>query len=316
MLFTQNIDCLERRAGVPEDKIIEAHGSFASQQCIECHKTYPDDKMEEHVFSGQVPRCEDRDCRGLVKPDIVFFGESLPKAFGEKSHQTVMADLVLIIGTSLTVFPFASLPDMAREGAPRVLFNMERVGQIGSRADDVMELGPSDDGIRKLAELLGWTDELEKLWRGTVGDKEADRQHMSQKKHDEEVEDEVEKLAEGIDAVLGFDTAEDEDENKASDEPLVKDKDGAYVPKLGTAAETTVKAELAAVEPGKVSYTASVMDDRLGSILAAKQTEAAGDDKPDTQDDAKKSEIPIAELPGGVKEPDEVPVAGKPAAEL
>ena len=92
--FTQNIDTLERRAGVPANKIIEAHGSFASQRCIECRKPYDDEKMKKAVLKGDIPRCENVHCkgtgktkrnlngeeekeRGLVKPDIVFFGEGV-----------------------------------------------------------------------------------------------------------------------------------------------------------------------------------------------------------------------------------------------
>ncbi|KAJ6446944.1 SIR2 family histone deacetylase [Purpureocillium lavendulum] len=213
MLFTQNIDCLERRAGVPADRIVEAHGSFATQRCIECKKEFPDEDMHNHVTRGEVPHCADASCRGTVKPDIVFFGESLPRAFSEKSHHTAMADLVLIIGTSLTVYPFAGLPEMAREGMPRVLFNMERVGHLGSRADDVIQLGAIDDGIRKLADELGWRDELEELWRSLVGEEEAERQLRSQKRHEEEVEEEVQKLTEEVEAVLTFDESDTSDTN-------------------------------------------------------------------------------------------------------
>ncbi|KPM36146.1 NAD-dependent protein deacetylase hst2-1 [Neonectria ditissima] len=202
MLFTQNIDCLERAAGVPPEKIIEAHGSFASQRCIECKTEFPDDKIREHVFKGEVPHCGEKGCNGLVKPDIVFFGESLPKAFNSNTYQATMADLMLIIGTSLTVYPFAGLPEMAMQGKPRVLFNMEQVGQLGRRADDVIELGSCDAGIRKLADELGWRHELEKLWRDTVGDKEAERQLSDQKETQERLEDEVEKLAAEVEAVM------------------------------------------------------------------------------------------------------------------
>ncbi|KAM0521827.1 hypothetical protein ACHAPE_002389 [Trichoderma viride] len=221
MLFTQNIDCLERAAGVPSDKIVEAHGSFATQRCIECKVEFPDDKMKKHVLRGDVPRCTE--CKGLVKPDITFFGEALPRAFSEKSHNTAMADLVLIIGTSLTVYPFASLPDMARQKAPRVLFNMEKVGSLGSRVDDVLELGSCDNGIRRLAELLGWTDELEDLWRNIIGDEEAERQLRSQTDRDEEIEDELQKLTGEIETVLKLDEEREENEDveeskKAEDE--------------------------------------------------------------------------------------------------
>ena len=73
--FTQNIDTLERRAGVPETKLIEAHGSFASQHCIDCHAEYSHESMRDAIERNKIPKC--RKCRGLVKPDIVFFGESV-----------------------------------------------------------------------------------------------------------------------------------------------------------------------------------------------------------------------------------------------
>ncbi|KAK5280271.1 Sir2 histone deacetylase Hst2, partial [Cryomyces antarcticus] len=54
-LFTQNIDCLEREAGVPDDKIVEAHGSFARQSCIECKTPYPDDLIRKHIDEMAIP---------------------------------------------------------------------------------------------------------------------------------------------------------------------------------------------------------------------------------------------------------------------
>ena len=73
--FTQNIDTLERRAGIPGDKIVEAHGSFANQHCIECGTEYDDEKMRHALKTGEIAKCPE--CEGLVKPDIVFFGESV-----------------------------------------------------------------------------------------------------------------------------------------------------------------------------------------------------------------------------------------------
>ncbi|KAL2686969.1 hypothetical protein Neosp_004516 [[Neocosmospora] mangrovei] len=225
MLFTQNIDCLERAAGVPPTKIIEAHGSFATQRCIECKTEFPDDKMKEHVFGGKVPHCGEPGCNGLVKPDIVFFGEALPKAFDNNVHNVAMADLVLIIGTSLTVYPFAALPGMAQEDKPRVLFNMERVGMIGNRSDDVVELGACDDGIRNLADALGWRDELERLWRDTVGDEEAERQLRG--RGEDEVEDEVERLVAEVEAVaINDDTKADAKEEASPEAEPTKEVDG------------------------------------------------------------------------------------------
>lgn len=206
-LFTQNIDCLERRAGVPGDKIVEAHGSFATQRCIDCKTEYPDDLMKKAVDEGEVPHCIVPQCNGLVKPDIVFFGEALPEAFFNNRHMPAMADIVIVMGTSLSVHPFASLPQFASEGVPRVLINKEIVGDFGSRPDDVIVLGDCDEGVRKLADALGWRDELESMWLevgGKVKEKEAarlreQRQAMSK---DEILEAEIEKLTGEVDAAL------------------------------------------------------------------------------------------------------------------
>ncbi|EGP86669.1 uncharacterized protein MYCGRDRAFT_100618 [Zymoseptoria tritici IPO323] len=157
--FTQNIDTLDREAGVPGDLIIEAHGSFARQSCIECKASYPDDDIREHINAKTIPRCYE--CKGLVKPEIVFFGEQLPAEFFAARGLPAEADLCIVMGTSLTVQPFASLPGMCRDDTPRVLINQERVGGLGGRSDDVLILGDCDDGVRKLAEACGWTEELE-----------------------------------------------------------------------------------------------------------------------------------------------------------
>ncbi|KAL1714719.1 DHS-like NAD/FAD-binding domain-containing protein, partial [Schizophyllum commune] len=170
MCFTQNIDTLERMAGVPEHRIIEAHGSFATQKCIECGKPFDGKLMKEYVHRGHVPRC--LDCGGLVKPNIVFFGDSLPPAFSKSVPMIPLADLLIIIGTSLTVHPFASLANMPGELCPRVLINMEQVGNIGRRRDDVVLLGECDRVVRDLCRELGWEDELIGLWKAVQGEEE------------------------------------------------------------------------------------------------------------------------------------------------
>lgn len=202
-LFTQNIDCLEREAGVPGDKIVEAHGSFATQRCIECQVEYPEHLMKENIAKKEVPHCLREKCNGLVKPDIVFFGESLPEAFHRKRSLPAKADLAIIMGTSLTVQPFASLPSFVAEETPRVLINLERVGTLGSRPDDVLLLGDCDDGVRKFADAMGWRQELEDLWESTNPNK-ADKEKQDQplKTRQEQLDDEVDKLTKDIDTSL------------------------------------------------------------------------------------------------------------------
>ncbi|KAJ4347196.1 Sir2 histone deacetylase Hst2 [Didymosphaeria variabile] len=206
-LFTQNIDCLEREAGVPDDKIVEAHGSFARQSCIECKAPYPEELMKKAIHEKSVPHCIREECDGLVKPEIVFFGEQLPADFFENRSLPGEADLCIVMGTSLSVQPFASLPMMCGDGTPRVLINGEQVGEMGSRADDVLLIQDCDTGVRKLAEACGWLDELEDLWEQTApwarsGQPKPEQADEPKKSPDEQLQDEVDKLTKEIDQNL------------------------------------------------------------------------------------------------------------------
>ena len=77
------------------------------------------------------------------------------------------ADLLIVIGTSLTVQPFASLAGMVKQSCPRVLINLDHVGDFGSRADDVILLGKCDEIVTELCKELGWEKELLRLWEQT-----------------------------------------------------------------------------------------------------------------------------------------------------
>jgi NAD-dependent histone deacetylase SIR2 len=200
-LFTQNIDCLEREAGLPGHMIVEAHGSFATQSCIECKAAYPEDLMKEAIKNKSVPHCLNSICNGLVKPDVVFFGEQLPHEFFANRELPAVADLCIIMGTSLSVHPFAALPQFCADGVPRVLINQEQVGGIGSRTDDVLILGDCDAGVRKLAEALGWLEELEELWAETAP-KDAGKKEEPKKSRDEQLENEVDKLTKEVEESL------------------------------------------------------------------------------------------------------------------
>ncbi|KAL4885352.1 DHS-like NAD/FAD-binding domain-containing protein [Aspergillus karnatakaensis] len=199
--FTQNIDCLERLAGVPGDLIIEAHGSFATQRCIDCKAAYPEDLMKEAIAKGEVPYCGE--CKGLVKPDIVFFGEALPPSFFDNRTLPEEADLCIVMGTSLSVQPFASLPSFVADGVPRVLINRERVGGLGSRPDDVLILGDCDDGVRKFARALGWEEELERLWEEANPNKKSREEELAPPQtREERLESEISRLTAEVDKTL------------------------------------------------------------------------------------------------------------------
>lgn len=159
--------------------------------------------MKQVIAKGEVPHCQTPECNGLVKPDIVFFGEALPGAFFENRELPAKADLCIVMGTSLTVQPFASLPSFCRDETPRLLINMEQVGGLGSRADDVLLLGDCDEGVRKLAKALGWLEELEALWEETNPNKEDREMETAPKKtRDEQLHEEVERLTEDVDRTL------------------------------------------------------------------------------------------------------------------
>ncbi|KAJ3866762.1 class I sirtuins SIR2 family protein [Lentinula novae-zelandiae] len=213
MCFTQNIDTLERRAGVPSDKIVEAHGSFATQRCIICQTPFDDEKIKDMVVNfaerKAVPRCEKKGCKGLVKPDIVFFGESLPESFSRAPSIIRSADLLIVIGTSLTVHPFASLAKICPDSCHRVLINIDRVGDFGSRVDDVILLGKCDEIVRELCKELGWEEELMSLWAETAYSTDGTSamipptdatpsESRTEAKRDNDLEEEVVKLAEKI----------------------------------------------------------------------------------------------------------------------
>jgi NAD+-dependent protein deacetylase SIR2 len=136
---TQNIDGLEEAAGISPRLLVEAHGSFAAASCIDCHTPYDITRNREEAMAGLVSHCPH--CGGIVKPNVVFFGESLPDAFFDALHHDAPnAELVIIIGTSLQVHPFASLPFFVPKTIPRVVINRERIGGFFFHfADDDVE---------------------------------------------------------------------------------------------------------------------------------------------------------------------------------
>ncbi|XP_042760122.1 NAD-dependent protein deacetylase sirtuin-3, mitochondrial isoform X2 [Panthera leo] len=164
-LYTQNIDGLERVAGIPASKLVEAHGSFASATCTVCRRPFPGKDVWAEVMVDRIPRCPV--CTGIVKPDIVFFGETLPQRFLLHVVDFPMADVLLILGTSLEVEPFASLSEAVRSSVPRLLINRDLVGPFAwrPRSRDVVQLGDMVHSVERLVELLGWTEELQDLMR-------------------------------------------------------------------------------------------------------------------------------------------------------
>lgn len=121
MCYTQNIDSLELAAGLSPLKLMQAHGHFDSAHCISCKKEADIQIVKDGIREKEVPYCEN--CGKPIKPDVVFFGEALPPIFKSRSFMLEEADLLIIMGTSLAVFPFAGLADLVDDKTPRVVIN-------------------------------------------------------------------------------------------------------------------------------------------------------------------------------------------------
>lgn len=94
-------------AGINKNKLVQAHGSYASASCIRCGKDHDMAYFNETIAKeNTLCKCTKEGCGGLVKPDIVFFGERLPPDFYDRASELEDADLGIIMGTSLVVGPF------------------------------------------------------------------------------------------------------------------------------------------------------------------------------------------------------------------
>jgi len=108
-VVTQNIDRLHRKAG--SERLIEVHGSIDTSSCTACHASFALADVEG-LFDDGVAYCNR--CSGLVKPDVVLFGEFLPeRAMREAQDLSGRCDLMLCVGSSLEVYPVAGLPSIA-----------------------------------------------------------------------------------------------------------------------------------------------------------------------------------------------------------
>ncbi len=137
-VVTQNIDGLHQKAGSRE--VLELHGSVLRNYCTRCGKFYGLDAV---LNSEGIPKCQ---CQGIIKPDVVLYEEGLDQQTIQKAVAYIAgADVLIIGGTSLTVYPAAGLIDYYR-GKKLVLIN-KSVTPMDSRADLVIS-GP-------IGEVLG-----------------------------------------------------------------------------------------------------------------------------------------------------------------
>ncbi|XP_052275653.1 NAD-dependent protein deacetylase sirtuin-2-like isoform X2 [Dreissena polymorpha] len=111
--FTQNIDGLDRQVGLDPRRVTEAHGTMETATCTFCEKQYSKEEMKAQMLVAEdnlVPYCTEEDCGGVIKPDIVMFGENMKPSFAVDSEDVEKCDMMIILGTSLKVPPFNKLP--------------------------------------------------------------------------------------------------------------------------------------------------------------------------------------------------------------
>lgn len=119
-VITQNIDMLHSKAG--SNNVIELHGSPMVHRCMSCDKVFSYDHICGIVQAGEIPQCDQ--CGGVIKPDIIFFGEMLDaEKLNKAVWEATKADLILVLGSSLVVQPAASLPLYTKEHGSLIIVN-------------------------------------------------------------------------------------------------------------------------------------------------------------------------------------------------
>ncbi len=151
-VITQNIDGLHQASGIPEERVIELHGNTTYAACLDCARRYEIEEVRV-VFErdGTAPRC-DR-CGGFVKTATISFGQPMPAEPMRRAEiESLAADLFLVVGSSLVVYPAAGFPELAkRNGAALVILNREP-----TPLDDIADLVIH----RGIGEVLGGAMEI------------------------------------------------------------------------------------------------------------------------------------------------------------
>jgi NAD-dependent deacetylase len=124
-VITQNVDYLHQKAGVPDDRVFELHGNNKWIKCLSCGNRYTFEQIKARLDVGEEgPDCEA--CHGILKPEVIFFGESLPaETLHEAANRSHECDLFIVIGSTLVVYPAAYMPMYAvGSGAKLVIINL------------------------------------------------------------------------------------------------------------------------------------------------------------------------------------------------
>lgn len=137
-VITQNIDGLHQASGVPEAQVIELHGNSTYAHCLDCARRYEIAALRvAFEREGEVPPCET--CGGLVKTATVSFGQAMPEEAMERARrETLAADLFVVLGSSLVVYPAAGFPQIAKRNGARLVIVNNQETELDDMADLVI----------------------------------------------------------------------------------------------------------------------------------------------------------------------------------
>ncbi|MBV8736423.1 MAG: Sir2 family NAD-dependent protein deacetylase [Alphaproteobacteria bacterium] len=147
VVITQNIDGLHQASGIAAERVIELHGNTTYAACLDCERRYELDAVREAFERDEsAPVCDS--CGGWIKTATISFGQAMPAAAMRRAEtETIAADLFIVAGSSLVVYPAAGFPELAkRYGATLVIVNRETTG-LDAIADFVLH--------RAIGETLG-----------------------------------------------------------------------------------------------------------------------------------------------------------------
>ncbi len=156
-VITQNIDGLHQKAGLPPERVIEIHGSEAYVVCVACGKRHEWSAVLER-FDGDCPRCDG--CRGWLKPATISFGQPMPQEETRRAFaEAAAADLLLVVGSSLQVYPAASIPiETCRAGGRLAIINNEPTAQ--DEAAELVLRGQAGEILQGIADRIGRPEEV------------------------------------------------------------------------------------------------------------------------------------------------------------
>jgi len=135
-IVTQNIDSLHQKAG--SKNVVEMHGTLRTLSCTECFEHFTADPfLEPYIETGNIPKC--LSCNGILKPDVILFGEQLPQAAWYEAQRAARGcDLMVVAGSSLEVLPVAGLPMQALDRGAHLIIINNTPTYLNVRADVII----------------------------------------------------------------------------------------------------------------------------------------------------------------------------------